>query len=90
MILVDTSGTQGQWHMWNRRWPQESDFVKCAEWIGGVTVQAGQPFNWLTSATDRLGNSKFRWPTVVNNNPYWHDYQDWCAATTETRLPRYN
>lgn len=84
-ILCDTSGAQGEWHLWIRRWPSESTFVKCAEWIGGVTPN----FGWVTQPNERLGNSKFRWPTTVNNQPYWHYYQDWCIATDESLLRTY-
>jgi hypothetical protein len=88
--LCDTSGTQGEWHLWTRRWPSESSFTKCAEWIGGQTVNpGGGTFQWLTSANDRLGNSKFRMPTVVQNLPYWHYHQDWCVATSDSLLRTY-
>ncbi|MCB1824483.1 MAG: hypothetical protein KDJ54_07870 [Candidatus Competibacteraceae bacterium] len=88
-LHFDTSGAsplapagQGVWEMWIRR--ADSDFVKVAEWIGGVTPN----FTW--PIIDTTGFKSLRMPTTIDTYNAWIYMDDFVIATTEADLPIYN
>jgi hypothetical protein len=89
-IHIDTSRNQGIYEMWLKE--SGSDWVKTAEWIGGVTDQ----FTWPIPSDRRDGHKMLRMPTTMNirldhgfGGDSWSYIDDFAIATAEADLPVY-
>lgn len=89
-IHYDTTGQNGAFEAWIR--PRGGNWVKVAEWIGGVTPN----FSWTIPSEHQGGHRAFRIPTTMpgnNTTPLydaWLYIDDFAVASSEDSLPVYN
>lgn len=89
-LHFDTSGPTGTYEAWMR--PMNGDWVKVAEWIGGVTPG----LTWDIPPDLRGGHRMLRMPTTINigddttqSYDSWMYLDDFVMATSEAALPVY-